>query len=153
MAFHDPSPAAVVRGFMAAATVVFGGVALLVGDPRWFAASGAFGLMWVGWDFLSGQLFGPLGDWLSSLWAGGVGADRDAVNLRPTLDDTVRLLESHLRPGVARSVVVQAAIRLEEIYRTIKDDPVKAREVIARAKELVPDAEELSRYQSGTGNQ
>ncbi len=143
----DPSPATVVRWFMATATVVFGGVGLLVGDARWFAASGAFGLMWVGWDFLSGQLFGPLGDWLWRLWAGDIGTDRDAANLRPTLDDTVRLLESHLRPGVARSVVVQAALRLEEIYRTIKDDPVKAREVIARARELVPDADELTRYE------
>ena len=142
----DPSPTAVVRGFMAAATVVFGGVALIVGDARWFAASGAFGMMWVGWDFLSGHLFGPLGDWLSRLWSGEVGIERDAANLRPTLDDTVRLLESHLRPGVARSVVVQAAIRLEEIYRTIKDDPVRAREVIARARELAPDADELRRY-------
>lgn len=142
----DLSPAAVVRGFLAAATVVFGSVALFVGDARWFAASGAFGLMWVGWDFLSGHLFGPFGDWLSRLWLGEVGTEPGAANLRPTLDDTVRLLENHLRPGVARSVVVQAAIRLEEIYRTIKDDPVKAREVIARARELVPDAEELNRY-------
>ena len=142
----NPSPGGVVRGFMAAATLVFALAGLLVRDARLFAASGAFGLMWLGWDFLTAQLFDPFGDWLSRLWSGGVGAGRDAANLRPTLEDTVRLLEGHLRPGVARSVVVQAAIRLEEIYRTIKDDPVRAREVIARARELAPDAEELRRY-------
>ncbi len=153
MALDDPSPGAVVRGFMAAATLVFALAGLLGGDARWFAASGAFGAMWLAWDFLSAQLFNPLGEWFSRLWTGGVGSGRDAANLRPTLDDTVRLLESHLRPGVARSVVVQAAVRLEEIYRTIKDDPVRAREVIARAKELVSDAEELTRYESGAGDQ
>jgi len=146
MSLGNPSPGAVVRGFMAAATLVFTLAGLLGGDARWFAASGAFGAMWLGWDFLTAQLFDPFGDWLSRLWSGGVGAGRDAANLRPTLEDTVRLLEGHLRPGVARSVVVQAAIRLEEIYRTIKDDPVRAREVIARARELAPDAEELRRY-------
>ncbi len=42
---------------------------------------------------------------------------------RPTLDDTIRLLESHLSQGASRSVEIQAAIRLEEIYRTVKQDP------------------------------
>lgn len=103
--------------------------------------------MWAGWDFLGSYLFGPLGDWLSRLWSGEVGTDRGAADLRPTLDDTVRLLENHLRPGVAPSVVVQSAIRLEEIYRTIQHDPAKARDVIARARQLAPDADELARYQ------
>ena len=142
----DPSPSAVVRGFIAAATLVFTLAGLLGADARWLVASGVFGAMWLGWDFLTAQFFDPFGDWLSRLWSGGVGAGPDAANLRPTLDDTVRLLESHLRPGVARPVVVQAAIRLEEIYRTIKDDPVRARDVIARARALVPDADELARY-------
>lgn len=131
---------------MAAATLVFGAVGLFVRDARWFAAAGAFGLMWTAWDLLGAYLFGPMGDWLSSFWSGGATTESTAANLRPTLDDTVRLLEGHLRPGVARSVVVQAAIRLEEIYRTIKNDPVRAREVIARARELAPDAPELDRY-------
>ena len=146
MFFENPSPGAVVRGCLAAATLVFGLAGFLGADPRWFAASGAFGAMWLGWDFLVAQLFEPLGRWFSRLWLGGARAGRDTANLRPTLDETVRLLENHLRPGVARSVVVQAAIRLEEIYRTIKHDPVNAREVIARARELAPDAEELRRY-------
>ncbi|MBI2615327.1 MAG: hypothetical protein HYW52_06595, partial [Gemmatimonadetes bacterium] len=106
MAFENPSPGAVVRGFLAAATLVFALAGLLARDARWFAASGAFGVMWLGWDFLTAQLFDPLGDWFSRLWSGGAAGGRDAANLRPTLDVTVRLLESHLRPGVARSVVV-----------------------------------------------
>ncbi|MBI4420793.1 MAG: hypothetical protein HY560_08205, partial [Gemmatimonadetes bacterium] len=144
------SPGAVVRGFMAAGTVVFALVGLLRGDGRWYAASGAFGVMWWGWDFLMAQVFDPLGEWFSRLWTGGAGGGRQAANLRPTLDDTIRLLERHLRPGVARSVVVQAAIRLEEIYRTIKNDPARAREVIVRARALVPDAAELDRYERET---
>ncbi len=92
---------AVVRHFMAAATLVFGAVGLFVQDPRWFAAAGVFGVMWTAWDFLGGYFFGPLGEWLSRVWFGDVTTDGTA-NLRPTLDDTVRLLEGHLRPGVAR---------------------------------------------------
>ena len=147
MKLEDPSPGAVVRGFLAVATVVFAAAGFLGGgDARWFAASGAFGTMWLAWDFLVGQLLHPLGEWFSRLWSDGLGSGRDAVNLRPTLDDTIRLLEGHLRPGVARSVVLQAAVRLEEIYRTIKKDPVRARDVIARARELAPGASELDRY-------
>lgn len=145
MGMEDPSPGAVVRGFVAAATLVFGLAGFLGGDARWVAASGAFGVMWLVWDFLSAHVFDPLGDWFSRRWSGGTGSG-DAPRRGPPLDDTVRLLESHLRPGVARSVVVQAAIRLEEIYRTVREDPVRAREVIARARELVPDAAELERY-------
>jgi hypothetical protein len=147
MSLENPSPGAVVRGFMAAATLVFGAAGLLAGDARWLAASGFFGLLWAAWDFLGAYLFGPLGGWLERLWSGDVGSGGAAADLRPTLDDTVRLLEHHLRPGVARSVVMQSAIRLEEIYRTIKDDPVKAQQVIARARELFPGAEELRDYQ------
>jgi hypothetical protein len=137
----------VIRGFAAGATAVFAVAALVSGEPRAWAACGAFGLMWAAWDFLGEYVFGPVGDWFSRLWIGEAGRDRGAVDLMPTLDDTVRLLEHHLQPGVARSVVVQSAIRLEEIYRTVQGDPVKAREVIARARELFPDAEELRHYQ------
>ncbi len=141
---EDPSPSVVVRRFMAAATLIFGLIGLLVHDPRWFAASGAFGLMWTAWDFLGANLFGPLGTWLSGIWSGESEAQA-AANLRPTLDDTIRLLEHHLQPGVSRSVVIESAIRLEEIYRTIKHDLVRAQAVLARARELLPDAVELKR--------
>jgi hypothetical protein len=146
MRWEDPSPGRVVRGFAAGATAVFAVAALVSGEPRAWAACGAFGLMWAGWDFLNEYLFGPVGDWLSRLWGGEVGGEGGADQL-PTLEDTVRLLEHHLQPGVARSVVVQSAIRLEEIYRTVRQDPGKAREVIARARDLFPEAEELRHYQ------
>jgi len=132
---------------MAGATAVFGVAALVSGEPRAWTACGAFGLMWAGWDFLGEYLFGPVGGWFSRLWTGEAGTSPGAGDLLPTLDDTVRLLEHHLQPGVARSVVVQSAIRLEEIYRTIQRDPEKAREVIGRARQLFPDALELRHYQ------
>lgn len=43
MNLDDLSPGAVVRGFMAVATLVFGAVGLVVRDPRWFAVSGCSG--------------------------------------------------------------------------------------------------------------
>jgi hypothetical protein len=106
--FTDPSPSVIVRRFLAVATVIFGLVGLLARDPRWLAASGAFGIMWTAWDFLDANLFGPLGDWFSRIMSGESEAEA-AADLRPTLDDTIRLLEDHLQPGVARSVVIQSA--------------------------------------------
>lgn len=147
MRWEDPSPGRVVRGFAAGATAVFAVAALVSGEARAWAACGAFGMMWAGWDFLGQYVFGPVGDWFSRLWTGGVATGGDTGDLLPTLDDTIRLLEHHLEPGVARSVVVQSAIRLEEIYRTVRKDPGKARDVIARARQLYPDAQELRDYQ------
>lgn len=135
----------VVRWVFGAATLIFGLVGLFGDDVRWLVASGAFGVMWTAWDLLVANVFGPLGDWASQIWA-GEGEAQAAADLRPTLDDTIRLLEHHLRPDVHHSVVVQSAVRLEEIYRTIKHDPVKAREVITRAREICPDAAELKAY-------
>ncbi len=147
MRWGDPSPGRVVRGFAAGATAVFGVAALATGEPKAWVACGAFGLMWAGWDFLGEYVFGPVGEWIARLWSGEAGPDRGAAGLLPTLDDTIRLLEHHVQPGVARSVVMQSAVRLEEIYRAIRGDPNKAREVIARARQLFPDAEELRHYQ------
>lgn len=147
MHWEDPSPGRVVRGFAAGATVVFGVAAVVSGEPKAWAACGAFGLMWTGWDVLGQYVFGPVGDWFVRLWSGAGETNRDAADLLPTLDDTIRLLEHHLQPGVARSVVLQSAVRLEEIYRTVRRDPAKAREAIARARQLFPDAEELRHYQ------
>jgi hypothetical protein len=147
MRWEDPSPGRVVRGFAAGATAVFAVAALASGEPGAWAACGAFGLMWAGWDFWGEYVFGPVSDWFSRLWSGETGTEGGGGDLLPTLDDTIRLLEHHLQPGVARSVVVQSAIRLEEIYRTVQGDSVKARDVIARARLLVPGAEELRHYQ------
>ena len=90
-----------------------------------------------------------MGDWIEQLFTGySVGVPhRD----RPSLDDLIRLLESHLEQGASRQVDINSAIRLEEIYRTVKQDPEKARAVIAKVRERYPDAPELERFGEGEG--
>ena len=140
----NPPPGAVVRWALGAATVVFL-VAGLLGKSRGaLAASGAFGTMWWAWDLLSENVFTPLGNWLSGLLSGDVLAGDDSDPL--TLEETCELLEHRLRPGVAPHIVIQAAQRLEEIYRMDRHDPAKASAVIARARELVGDVPQLKRY-------
>jgi hypothetical protein len=64
------SPVAVVRGFFAAATVLFAAISLVFrDDPRWFAASGLCGLLWGGWSFLAEHVLVPLAEWSSQLIA------------------------------------------------------------------------------------
>ncbi len=136
------SPSVVGRRFLATATVVATVLGLL-GDPRWFAASGAFGIAWWGWDAIWGNVFGPLGGWLMGMLSGtsGVAAPPDL-----TLDDTIRLLENHLQTdAVPRHVQIQSALRLAEIYRLNKQDPQRAQEVLARVRARWPDAPELQR--------
>ncbi len=118
-------------------------------DPRWFAASGAFGILWWAWDFFIEYVLVPMVDWIEQLFTGySVGEPhRD----RPSLDDLIRLLESHLEQGASRQVDINSAIRLEEIYRTVKKDPERARAVIAKVRERYPDAPELERFGEGDG--
>ena len=147
MSSHDPvSAGKIVRAVFATGTVVFFAVGLLVrDDPRWFAASGTLGLVWWAWDILSDHLFLPLGDWFFGLLTGqNVGEPMN--DLRPTIDDTIRLLESHLEHGASEQVCVNAAIRLDEIYRTVKKDPASARRVVRTVKEWFPDAPEWERF-------
>jgi hypothetical protein len=134
------------RYLFAAATifcVVFGfGVR---DDPRWFAASAAFGTMWWAWDLLIEHLFAPLGHWVERLLTGQeIGASRD--HNRPNLDEVIRLLEGHLDRGASRQVDINSALRLEEIYRTVKKDPARARAVVEKARARYPDAPELQRF-------
>ena len=140
------SPSAVGRTLLGAATVLTALLGL-TGDARWFAASGAFGTAWWAWDFLSESVFGPLGSWLFGMLTGS------AIVEEPpdlTLDDTVRLLESHLTAdGVTRHVQIQSALRLAEIYRLNRKDPVKAEEVISRVRARWPDAPELKVFERG----
>jgi len=137
------SASRVVRTVIATATVVFLVLALLVrSDPRLWAAAAACGTLWWLWDVLLDHVLRPFGDWIvETLLGGGVGAPR--ANTRPTLDDTIRLLESHLERGASRKVEINAAIRLEEIYRTVKNDPARARAVLERVRQRYPDAPEL----------
>lgn len=139
------SVGAIVRAVFGIATIVFAVIGFLLGsDPRWFAASGAFGLIWTLWGWAHEYILRPFGEWLARAGAGDVGQMK-VGGLRPTLDDTIRLLESHLEGGASRDVQIQAAIRLEEIYRTIKKDPARAAEVMARVRALYPEAPELER--------
>jgi hypothetical protein len=134
------SPSVVGRRLLATATVV-AALLGLAGDARWFAASGAFGVAWWGWDFIWGSVFGPLGARLTGMLTG-----TSSVESPPDLsvDDTIRLLEHHLAAdGVPRHVQIQSALRLAEMYRLSKQDPQRARDVIERIRERWPDAPEL----------
>jgi len=134
------SPSAVGRTFFGVATIVtalFG----VAGDKRWLAASGAFGIAWWGWDFVWENVLGPLGGLVTGILGGSVAVD-EPPDL--TLDDTVRLLESHLASdGVPRHVQIQSALRLAEIYRLGRNDPAKADAVLQRVRDRWPDAPEL----------
>jgi len=149
---HDPiSASKVVRGVFATGTAVFFVVGLLVrDDARWFAAAGTLGLIWWAWDLLLDHIILPLGDWFLGLLSGS-GAGERLDDLRPTIDDTVRLLESHIAQDASEQVCVNAAIRLEEIYRMVKKDRDKAREVIQVVREKYPDAPEWEGYDRATG--
>ena len=141
----------VVRMVFGTATVVLLLVAFVVTpEPRVFAAAAASGAIWWSWDLLLEHVFEPLGDWIvRTVAGGGVGMSDPAA--RPTLDELVRLLESHLARGSSRQVDLNAAIRLEEIYRTVKRDPEEARRVITIVLERYPDAPELQPYR-GAGD-
>jgi hypothetical protein len=128
------------------ATIVLFVLAILIrGEPRLFAAAAACGAVWWAWDLIQEHLVQPLGGWLTTtLLAGGAGIDDAAT--RPKLDDLIRLLERHIVQGTSRQVDINAAIRLEEIYRTVKKDPERARAVIETVRARYPGAPELARY-------
>jgi len=140
------SPGAVGRVAFGAATIAAALLGLL-GDARWFAASGAFGAVWWAWDSLADNVFGPMVRFLADS-VSGAGAAEEPPDL--TVDDTVRLLESHLASNAApRHVQIQSALRLAEIYRLNKKDDARAEDVIRRVKEKWPDAPELARFERG----
>jgi hypothetical protein len=146
---HEPeiSASRIVRAAIATAAVVFLALAIVVrSDPRLFAAAAAFGTLWWLWDIVEEHAIRPFGEWVvQTLIGGGVGMP--PANTRPTLDDTIRLLESHLEHGASRQVEINAAIRLEEIYRTVKKDPERARAVLKRVRRRYPDSVELARLE------
>lgn len=135
-----------VRLVLGLATLVFA-VAGFVFDrnTQLFVAAGACATMWWAWDFLVEFVFEPIEAFAHHLLQGGAVQGDPSVH-RPTLDDTVRLLENHLANPTSAKVDINAAIRLEEIYRTVKKDPARARAAIRLAKERYPDAPELARY-------
>ena len=145
-----PSPpltaSRIVRLVFGTATVALLIVAIAVRtEPRLFAAAAGCGAIWWAWDLLIEHVVEPLGGWITGTFmGGGVGVDDTAS--RPKLDDLIRLLESHIAHGTSRQVDINAAIRLEEIYRTVKKDPSRARAVIETMRARYPDAPELDRY-------
>jgi hypothetical protein len=146
-------PTVVVRAALAVATVGFGVLGLALGAPRFLAAAGVLGIIWTAWDVMWDRVLGPAADWITRVLTEGL-SEGPPADTRPTLDDTIRLLESHLARDAARSVHLQAAIRLEAIYRTVRKDPARAREVIAAIRARYPDAPELARFEeTGDGAQ
>jgi hypothetical protein len=112
-----------VRGIFGTATIAFAGIGFVVReDPRWFVASGMCGIVWWSWDLLLEYVFEPMGDWLSDQLVGG-GVMGSSAGMRPNMEETIALLESHLRRGASRKVDINAAIRLEEIYSPRGDLP------------------------------
>jgi hypothetical protein len=135
-----------VRAIFGSATVLTFLFALLVGeDPRLFAVSGTCGLIWWAWDLLMEYVFLPLGDWLLAVLTGGA-LTSPPVGSRPTLEETIHFLEHHLEHRASQRVEVNAAIRLEEIYRTVKKDPERARRVVDLVLERYPNAPRLKRF-------
>jgi len=126
-----------------AATLASGALGLLVGgEPRLLVLSGSLGAVWLAWDLLIDYLLGPMAEFAGQLLSGDAGV-QPTGDLRPSLEDTIRLLESHINSGADRHVQVNAALRLEEIYRTVKKDPQRAQEVVHLVHARFPDAREL----------
>lgn len=135
----------IVRRVFATATVIFAGLGFVVQtDPRWFVASGACGTMWLTWDLLRDHVMKPLGAWATRITSGEIGAP--PLHSRPNLSETVQYLEGHLRGDTSQRVQLNAAIRLEEIYRLVRKDPDRAKAVIRLVRARFPDASELARY-------
>jgi hypothetical protein len=141
------SPGAIVRTVFATMTVAFGVLGFWLGEAELYVAAGVFGVLWTAWDVVWSRVVAPLGEWAARILTEG-GFDGPPPNTRPTLDDTIRLLESHLEHGASRKVEIQAAIRLEEIYRTIRKEPDRARRVVERILEKYPRAPELGQLRS-----
>jgi hypothetical protein len=108
-------------------------------------------LIWWGWDLLLEHILLPIGDWLMSVFSGGA-LTSPPGGARPTLEDTIRFLEGHLERGASPRVEINAAIRLEEIYRTVKKDPERARRVVDLVLERYPNAPKLKRFRDAQGS-
>ena len=135
-----------VRAIFGTATLGFLVVGFISGSPQALAISGTCGIIWWIWDLLLDHVLVPGGDWLVRILTGQQGDPAQAAALRPSLEETIGFLESHLERGASRKVEINSAIRLEEIYRTVKKDPKAAGRVILRMREKYPHAPELKHY-------
>jgi hypothetical protein len=142
----------VVRATFGTATITLLIAAFAVGgEPRLFGAAAACGTAWWAWDLLAVHVFGPFGDWVEdALLGGGIGVSDESMRL--SLDELVAMLERHLAHPTSKQVDLNAAIRLEEIYRTVKKDPDAARRVVQIVRDRYPDAPELASLGEGDGH-
>ncbi len=144
-AFGPPlSPGVAGRRILATATIT-AAVLGFVADGRWFAAAGAFGIAWWAWDVIWANVLGPLGGWFMGMLTGTYDGATGGSPPGLSLDDTIRLLEDHVRSdAVPRHVQIQSALRLAEIYRLNRQEE-RSREVLALVRTRWPDAPELQR--------
>lgn len=140
-------PGRLVRTVLGVVTVVLLVCAFGVRNSiQLWAIAAAVGTAWWASDLLTEHVFRPFGEWMTDVFmSGGVGID-DAAS-RPKLDDLIRLLESHIARGTSQKVDINAAIRLEEIYRTVKKDPARAKAVMEIVRTRYPNAPELMRHE------
>lgn len=145
----EPHPAAVLRAVFAGGTVVFA-VAGFFADAggKLFAASGACGILWWGWDLLVEYLLVPLEYWMEDVMAGGGTLEYHSEDW--SLDDRIARLEDRMAHGRSRRLQIQAGIRLAEIYRLQRKNEQRAREVIEAIRARYPDAPELEPFLGGT---
>jgi len=142
-----PTAFGIFRTTLAGATWGSVLLAFVTHDKRWFAASALFGAMWFIADSLAGKIFAPLAEFVLG-WMRG---DQDLpVELRPTVDDTIRLLEHHIENHADRHVQIQAALRLADIYRAVHRDDEKAAQILEKVRSRFPDARELHVERSPT---
>jgi hypothetical protein len=139
-----PQPAAILQIVFAGGTVLFAVAGFFADEgTKLFAASGACGVLWWGWDLLVGHVLTPIEYWMEDMTVGGA-LRYEAHNW--SLDDRVAMLEDRIVNGQTMRLQIQAAIRLEEIYRLQKKNEQRAREVIEVMKARYPDAPELERF-------
>jgi hypothetical protein len=137
----EPTASSIVRTSLAIAT--WGSLALSLGlrDVRFLVAGGVFGTLWWIADAVLDYLLIPLSQFIIGMLEGDV--DLPLPETRPTIEDTIRLLEHHIEGNASRNVQIQSAIRLADLYRVADGDVTRSRDVIDRVRARFPDADEL----------
>jgi hypothetical protein len=147
--FADPpSPRAVIRGILGAASVLVG-LALVVvsideGHVEWRLVALLLSL-WGAWSFFGALLESvvePFGRFLENAFTGGAIPGGPGITVDAETAVLERLLDADPPPPQHRAVL--AGIRLAEIYRTHHHDAARADQVIARLVARYPDAPELA---------
>ncbi len=139
----------VVRMGLAAATLAFAAIGTALGaDARWYAASGLVGTLWWLWDFLGDRVVGPLAASFTQLFfEGGSGPYPSGRPAGSEGDEAIRRLERRLERSVSAEADVHAALQLADLYRTLRDDDLRARALIHQMKARYPGNPLLQRYE------